>query len=1590
VLGLVKAIGFYSDRFSAAGLSALTSSNQSEIYRQRLATELSSAMNIGIDGKRFASTLVAGDPPPLPSPHLSRLSVFSAIARLFDNSQVAAIADYAESGKSTTVAEFVGHFEGNSFWFKAFEEDASDDSWLAMFSLSLSAKLGAPSHRLENLVECIVNNETKLLVVLDDAHRIQSLSSIEPLLTAIRANPNTSVLMVGIDKPGFVSALRSKGIETCRIPGLTQEECKDLFDIPDEDHSVQLAALNSLRIRCGGHIGLLRLGWQDIRMLQSEQDYIEYLARLPEGGGIGLESMQAALIDQLRSGLSDDEVILCRRVSLAIWSFRKQIGQAVWTIDREFSKFASVWGNCVRKVFEDAGSGRFTMPEVYEAGFRMELSDQEKSELHEAIADGYQDHGKRSVDVYEVHAAVLHRFLSGDWHRAMHDASMYVICASGPGEKQIQQILLTRFDVLFSSTVFDAQTDDAIYWLATCTKTHSDLGNDDKASIAAKKLYACLRSEEPFTGSSESEQRGWFTLLFHYVRYPDAELAIEAASKVDRLHLPKLPSAPDGWEWFMVLSSILGDSKPMLPNLTRIIDTPATQYFEQWFESTLIHGSELWRVISTRIYAEFPDRLKELESRTAVLNDIEKLTDTLLGRGCHNAAAILECVMVRIEIDYFRDFEAADSRSSRLVQERLMTGSAEVRQHVLQTRADSLRCSDRDEEAVKVYREVLAIVTNSMLNEVPDIHLLISISQAKQGLWNEATKTAEVSADLFAEAKKLFGKEQDLAVAKSLLEAAGFAIHGEMYSRAARLLVAVHDKLDANFRNSPFWAAMAQIAWSLVNRISPESADPQPPIPGFTLNLSDTEESQKMQRSGTPLMLGRVCTAVGRPHRAIRYFDKAITLSRDDENRCSVAFFGIEAALLAKDLPNACRYATLTSKWMWKRSNLESEKNHAYVYDMLFGRVFRLAVEFIGKDEFNKLLDAGIALIQSVPDLGPPEQFFCSCLLSMKLSIDTHDLTPLNEPFETCEQRKAGWLAKEFAWIACYRSESSSTTELEFLLWHWRLMRWSIVNGQSDHQFLSEVFGQEKFFWQRIAIENRSQRIQKVITAMETYNADIDGLVHVAKEAATSCAEVLSEQELIRQIQYQLRLPFGDSIADGAIRTLSLRLLDQCLSPFASRQATKLVEKLKEVITILKADFSPVLSIHIQEFSDLLALAMVLNGESPNSDAHSAVRRVCDVAEELTTDSAAQGFVYLRHFSQSAPPDFGFEQVIDELVKPRIRALITAPDISDFMRLRLTAANLASVSLRVHSKLSRSLAKIRSQADMKTPIASNAYHDARAERDDSLDSLKKIIDDLELVAAEAHVLKFPVEEWSALFELGGILQTMGVTLTRFAEDHSAKEKYLVRAMKVFRRAVEAIDGIDREQDAEMITKAAFCGRSLAQILEDEPMSDFFVESMHKIASHGGYADVVVRQEEAEKHSILNMLKPDDQSASKAIDELAEEDFEGYVQQLVDHTMASTGWPADRRVFVEDDVRKMFYFEKEKAVYCKHLVPLQDLRHTFHPSTAYAEATNYVIGCSLLKVQTQIGVTDMRTALNAMKATYCESCKLRTPGAGPAS
>lgn len=78
MLGLVEAIVSYSTRSSAIGLFDRVPSLLFESLRQRLASELSSAFNIGVEVKQFASHLLRAEKSPQPKPSLGRSPIGNA------------------------------------------------------------------------------------------------------------------------------------------------------------------------------------------------------------------------------------------------------------------------------------------------------------------------------------------------------------------------------------------------------------------------------------------------------------------------------------------------------------------------------------------------------------------------------------------------------------------------------------------------------------------------------------------------------------------------------------------------------------------------------------------------------------------------------------------------------------------------------------------------------------------------------------------------------------------------------------------------------------------------------------------------------------------------------------------------------------------------------------------------------------------------------------------------------------------------------------------------------------------------------------------------------------------------------------------------------------------------------------------------------------------------------------------------------------------------------------------------------------------------------------------------------------------------
>lgn len=1580
MLGLVKAIAGNGKYSLAAKNSDTVAPIPSDEVRRVLAAEIASALKLGIDPKKFASAAVSGDPPPLPAPHISRISTFSQIARLFDVNPVVGVADYSESGKSTTVAEYASFCNSQVFWFTAFDELSSDDTWLAIFSLSLSTKFGAPTLRIENLSQQISAHNHQLLIVIDDAHRVQDFRSLSQLLAAVKSNGNVSLLLVGIDVPDFVSTLRSNGIEAARIPGLTEVECRKLCGVSPEDRTWQTIALESLRVRCGGHIGLLRLGWPDIQSLESDEECIQYLADLPEGGGIGLEAMQSALIERLRNGLADDESLLCRRLSLAITSFHRQVGEAVWTLDREFAQFQSVWGRCISKVFESKSPGRFTLPEVYESGFRRELSIEEQRGLHTVIAEAFQNQVSKSKDVLDVHASVFHRLRGGDPEGAMHDASMYITYASGPGASQVQLFLLRRFDLLFSSIDENQITNGLVLWYSTRMRAHSELNDDTAAKNAAEKLHQILLNADADQSSqthSETRQLGWLSLLLHAAKIANPDLALQSASRIDRTKSYLVPALPVRWDAFLMLSAYLPSNEPIIPCLAQVVTDAETASFKDWFGQGNTHAYDFWRVVSTRVYGDI-NRLPR-ESVQAEIELVASIVEKLWQGDVPDVAAIIECALIRVEIDIQRDFDRAERLSRELVEKADRLCDQGVQVHVLQTRADALRCKNQDLEAIKIYHSAIKRQPESDWSEVADLYLLMAISQAKAGQWLEAIKTADYSGNLFSARTDRDASLNRLYAAKSWLEAAAFAVHGGTCHRATGLLIKAYRSLTSEHRYDPLWAALAQISWALVNRMSPDPASPEPPAPGFSITLTDNDELRNMKRSAVPLMLGRACTVVGRPFRAIQFFEQSIEESHDSESRSSGAFFGIDAALQAKHFVKAARYSILTANWMARQADFEGVKGKRFVYDWVIGRAFRLIAEGIGSHGFDIRLEQVIERVTTDSKSSAPESLLQECLEALRKAVKSREWYDLESAFRACEANQAAWLAKELAWIACYRCAPTQMTEGDFFIWHWRVLRWSLIVGENDPAYLISVFQQQRDYWSRIPKDGSSVRVSRVVQALESESKDEAGLRRVIGVLSEEAIGILSTESAVREITSQLTISVDTSVVRGALEGLSLQLLDRCLDPVAYKFAHTLVDQIQPICYVLvgKDDVAQT----AEEYRNLLSLAKALNGDDITDDAYRAIRRVVDFAESMTPDSAAQGFVYLRNWLQFTSEDFGYEKIAEELARPRVRRILDSGDLHDFMRIRLLVAHLASVAFEAQRKLSNALAQIGTQLNVRSPIAHHAFVGVREAAGSSMRKLELSIDELEVASAQANESGFHFEQWSALFELGGILQMLGVTIVRFTNDQTALNTYIRRAIDVFRRAVESIPNIDEEQNAEMIAKVAFPGRTLAKEFGDEQSLQFFQRAIDRITSHSQYRAVVLRQQESERHNIVHMLKQSDNDSLASVDD---DDFEKYVESVVDHMMKSTGWPEDRRKNVEDDFRKIRVFETEKQNHCRHLEPLQDLRHTLHLDTAYAEPTSYVIRCALLGSQTLIDITDMSLAIGNMKSTFCQGCKHRAP------
>jgi hypothetical protein len=391
------------------------------------------------------------------------------------------------------------------------------------------------------------------------------------------------------------------------------------------------------------------------------------------------------------------------------------------------------------------------------------------------------------------------------------------------------------------------------------------------------------------------------------------------------------------------------------------------------------------------------------------------------------------------------------------------------------------------------------------------------------------------------------------------------------------------------------------------------------------------------------------------------------------------------------------------------------------------------------------------------------------------------------------------------------------------------------------------------------------------------------------------------------------------------------------------------------------------------------ALAIALESGCPSEASFKALVDLQSRIQLLSANSSAQFYIWLRHFAEFGRGDiFTFEETCQLLLTPHVDALLAGDQLLSYLKIRLATCQLCAKSLGSHHKLTRAIAVVETQKKLKSPIKRSAVEDAEAAIRSAVAELTSNIDQLNVVEKEAEKLNLNHEIWSCCMERGGTRKLAGTALLRNFHDPSAKETWLRPSLADYRRGIEVAGPVTSPMTADLVLKPATTALTIARSLGDDAAIAEFTAIIDDVRATGLYDEQIAKQEHIE--SLDPLLEQVDDRKKPFLTPNNEKGIQDYTDLM----MSSTGFPAERREYVEDDVRKIARIEEIQYTYCEHLQPLQNLKHLDSPNTAYTSKTKYVAACSLLGYEMSIEVDDIETTINAMKSVHCNVCPHRHP------
>lgn len=1542
---------------------------------------------------RLSKIAAAGDellvrnefnPPVLPGSFVHRPAICQAMDEKLAQVPLVAIVGYPMAGKTSAVADYAARSESACCWLELPERIAGPAD-LQFVQLAFTVFLGRHGEadllpHPEQMAEWI---RTPVLVVLDEAQRLSSPAIVQYLRRLCDlCLDRLRVIFVFAEEAGRTQLATEQGVPVWRLPGFEAHEAAELlsrFGVLIDDR--RLKAVRMLTSRYDGHIGVFRVAVSELQALTSDDKLAQFFGSVTNSGS-SIAQLLNAMAGRLVNGLPDHQKELCERVSVIIGGFTLSIAQALWSTDRPTSEFAGAWYSCVSSIFEAVGDGQHRLPALYRERLYDMLPHSVARHLHRAAADSLLVVRAGVVDGRDVLDAVFHLVLAEEFDAALVEASRLLAQVMFGTRRDVRRLVYVQLRVYADSGILDrASPTPRLQFLAMLYAIAGRLKLDEHEELG-RRLCTMLVGLIPEAATSTELAFAWAQGLLFASNEGDADFALKAIETIPKEWLKDVEA--DGISPLAIgaLFAVLRSNADPLEAIERIF----RQVEQGRLKASLLYGSgpsfEVWSALGHRIYAQINDLSSELE-RQRSLDRLDSIIELALRIEASKPAALLAAVKTTLQIDVLRDTKGALLTAQDLPQD-MAVYDPRLGAHLAAVSGDALRCEDRLTDAAAAYRRAIELSPGDALREKAQALVSLAVTEFRLGNREGAYRTIRQGAAIARADKEIGSREWGGRV---FFEAAALAIWIGRYRHALVWLCRAHEWLSDNRQNVREWPVLAQLAMQLAQVARGELSQDKVYHPGFTFGLPRVVEgADKMLPCAPEVALSHACHNLGFSRRAVAFCEVVHRLLPPGKLADLQAASTFQMSLGTNSVPTIALAGMRAAEAMPRVEAVARDESlgPGIGVRFLISSMIDSVVKAASSANRRAELQDATNMVTAYGNLSSPlTQLVATTITAVNSAVVNGDLTKTQECFRSVVDLPECPGARELAWFCALSFPAMHPALIgDTVQWHLRYLVLAEIAWQAEPDTLARALQQERDFWEHAILpgvdEVANSQLRQWLTSGEVSIRSLQAALVGLATSVVGTRDLLAELKTFTAIG---RFPAGIERAYDKVLEFCLGGMLMPIYNSIRDDVVSTIEELRNLSALpaAQSQFNNLTA----DLSHLVALQAAVDTQQPTNDAAAALVALERHERQLMPYARATYFLFLiRMFRYSPVPAELASQVKQICTRPRITRLLETigADVGPAMTASLTMAVLVNESLESLTKYVTQVTDLAAIATHGAPIGVDRIGElSQLVRERGLE-LQQFVDQFNVLEAQS------LEAGNDDIGVQCVLNRSNLRLSMAAVELRANVKprdqdatqELEIALRDLQDAAARVSDKDFHLEALCTARAACAARLLGRDVETASL----VHSARAAARRASDARIAsLIEEQIATDSALAESKNRDPFEPLADDE---------IEYVVDVMLRGAGLPADRRLHLLGDAKKLNRIREIQGDFCRHLEALQDLRHLRSNATAYAAPTEHVCRCAKLGYETTIQHRDIDVVVHAMQVTYCTGCPDREPGRRTAS